>query len=111
VIRQPRGVHVWARAAPTDLRKGFAGLAGLVEAELGHDLVAGDLFIFKSGSRRLVKVQRWDRTGPALYSKRLARGCFAEVWRCREGEPIALSRRVFEQLLQGADVTRSREWR
>jgi hypothetical protein len=74
VIRTPRGVRVWARAAPTDLGKGFAGLAGLVEAELGHDLVAGNLFVFRSPRRRLVKVLRWDGTGLYLYGGRLARG-------------------------------------
>ncbi len=74
MIRVPRGARVWARSGPTDLRKGFAGLAGVVQTEMGHDLLVGDLFLFISRNRRLVKVLQWDGTGLCLYSKRLGRG-------------------------------------
>jgi transposase len=110
MIRVARGHRVWARSQPTDLRKGFAGLAGLVQRELGHDLLAGDLFVFISRSRRLVKILQWDGTGLSLYSKRLGRGQFAEVWRHRHGDQIELTRRTLYQLLEGADVTRAQGW-
>lgn len=111
MIRVPRGARVWARSGPTDLRKGFAGLAGLVQTEMGHDLLVGDLFLFISRNRRLVKVLQWDGTGLCLYSKRLGRGRFAEVWRHRQGERIELPSRVLRELLRGADVTRAAAWR
>lgn len=68
MIRVQRGRRVWARDRPTDLRKGFAGLAGLIEQEMRHDLVKGDIFVFISRSRRLIKLLAWDGTGLVLYS-------------------------------------------
>lgn len=111
MIRVQRGRRVWARDRPTDLRKGFAGLAGLIEHEMRHDLVKGDIFVFISRSRRLIKLLAWDGTGLVLYSKRLARGQFAEVWRRRQGDQIALSPRQLRELLAGVDVTRAGGWR
>ena len=110
-MRFRRGSRVWARSGPTDLRKGFAGLAALVQYEMGHDLLAGDLFVFISRDRQLLKLLAWDGTGLLLYSKRLAKGRFAEVWRHRHGERIELPLRVLHQLLEGADVTAAEAWR
>ncbi len=50
MIRFQRGRRVWVRSRPTDLRKGFAGLAGLVQGEMGQELLAGDLFLYVAGS-------------------------------------------------------------
>ena len=111
MIRFQRGRRVWIRSGPTDLRKGFAGLAALVQGEMGHDLVAGDLFVFISRDRRLLRLLAWDGTGLVLYSKRIARGRFAEVWRHRRGERIELPLSVLHELLAGVDVTVAEGWR
>jgi transposase len=105
VIRPGPERRVWARRGPTDLRKGFAGLAALVQGELGHDLVAGDVFLFISRNRRLLKLLVWDGTGLLLCSKRLARGQFARVWCGGLGGEVELSRAMLRQLLDGTDVT------
>lgn len=110
-MRFRRGSRVWAHSEPTDLRKGFAGLAALVTRGMGHDLVAGDLFVFVSRDRRMLKLLGWDGTGLVLYSKRLARGRFAEVWRHRRGDRIELSVSTLHQLLRGADITAAEGWR
>lgn len=111
MIRFSRGPRVWVRSVPTDLRKGFGGLAALVQAELGHDLVQGDLFLFLSSDRRMLKILAWDGTGLLLVGKRLARGRFAEVWRHRRGERIELTVGALHDLLQGADITVADGWR
>jgi len=66
---------------PADLRKGYNGLVGLVENELGRDPMSGDLFLFVSGRRRGCKVLLWDGTGLCIFMKRLERGRFADLWR------------------------------
>lgn len=105
MIVDSRGARVWARVQPTDLRKGYTGLAALVTQEMGHDLVTGDLFLFVSRTRTSLKVLRWDGTGLCIYSKRLARGRFAAFWkRGREGE-VRLTQTELRQLLQGAEST------
>lgn len=61
---------------PTDIRKGFDGLAGLVRAELGQNPLTGDVFIFVSKRRTHVKLLQWDGDGFAIYYKRLERGAY-----------------------------------
>jgi transposase len=93
------------------LRKGFGGLAALVEGELGGDLVAGDVFVFVSRSRQLVKLLHWDGTGLCLYARRPARGRYAAPWKRRSGGSVRLSRRELYAMLAGVDVTVSEVWR
>jgi len=111
MIRFTRGRRVWVRSEPTDLRKGFGGLAGLVIRDFGQDLVQGDFFLFISRDRRMLKLLAWDGSGLVLVLKRLARGRFAEVWRHREGDRIELSIGALNQLLQGEDITIAEGWR
>ena len=62
--------------APTDMRKGFAGLSGLVRQHIDHQLLSGDVFIFINRRRDRIKLLMWDTTGFALYYKQLERGTF-----------------------------------
>ena len=80
MIGSTRSVRVLAYTKPTDMRKGFDGLFGLVKDHLGRDPLSGDLYLFVAGNRRRAKVLLWDGTGLCLYSKRLERGRFAQVW-------------------------------
>lgn len=61
---------------PTDMRKGFAGLSGLVREHLDEELMSGDVFIFINRRRDRIKLLMWDVTGFALYYKQLERGTF-----------------------------------
>lgn len=60
----------------TDMRKGFAGLSGLVRQHINHELLSGDVFIFINRRRDRIKLLMWDATGFALYYKQLERGTF-----------------------------------
>ena len=84
-------VQVWARARPTDLRLGFHGLAGLVQTEFHRQVHSGDLFLFVNRRRNSAKVLLWDGSGLCIYSKRLAHGQFAALWReGTAGQPLRL---------------------
>ncbi len=61
---------------PTDMRKSFDGLSGLVKNELKRDFFTGELFIFLNRRRDRIKILVWDRSGFALYYKRLEQGSF-----------------------------------
>ena len=43
----PAGTRVWLAAGATDMRRGFDGLAALVQERLGADPFGGHLFIFR----------------------------------------------------------------
>jgi transposase len=72
MIAPPPGVRVWLAAGVTDMRKGFDGLAALVQQHLGEDPFRGQLFAFRGRRGDLVKVLSWDGQGLCLYANYLS---------------------------------------
>ena len=50
MIALPSGVRVWLAAGVTDMRKGFDGLAGLVQQRLGQTRSRGSYSCFGAGA-------------------------------------------------------------
>ncbi|MGD1959246.1 MAG: IS66 family insertion sequence element accessory protein TnpB [Fulvivirga sp.] len=61
---------------PTDMRKGFDSLAGLVRSQMHQDPTNGSVFLFMNKNRNLVKLLHWEYGGFTLYYKRLEKGVF-----------------------------------
>jgi transposase len=61
---------------PTDMRKSFDGLSGLVQDQLRRNPTSGEAFIFINRRRTKVKILRWEQGGFILYYKRLESGTF-----------------------------------
>ncbi len=61
---------------PTDMRKSFDGLSGLVQGQLHRNPTSGEVFIFINRRRNKVKLLRWEQGGFILYYKRLESGTF-----------------------------------
>ncbi len=61
---------------PTDMRKSFDALAGLVSGRLEQDPRSGDVFIFINKDRNRTKLLRWEPGGFVLFYKRLEQGTF-----------------------------------
>jgi len=101
MISPARLDRVFAYSRPTDMRKGFDGLFGLVRDHLGHDPLSGDLFLFVSCDRRRAKVLQWDGTGLCLLAKRLETGRFAKVW---GDEPMELTTSELALFLEGSHL-------
>jgi len=104
VIGSTRQVDVYAFGAPTDLRKGFDGLSGLVTGELGQDPLSGDLFLFVNRAQTLTKVLMWDGTGICVYSKRIEQGRFACLWRRPEEGRLRLTMSELALFLEGSKL-------
>jgi transposase len=68
--------RVFLCTLPTDMRKSFDSLTGLVEQQLGRDPLAGDLFVFRSKRGDRLKLLYWDSDGLAIWYKRLEEGTF-----------------------------------
>jgi transposase len=104
--------RVWVATEPVDMRRGFDGLAALVETS-GMSLYSGDLFVFLSRRRDRAKVLWWDRGGLALFYKRLERGRFVPPSGAPGEAHHVLDRVQLAMLLDGVDlrdVKRLRAW-
>jgi transposase len=58
----------------TDMRKGCASLAVVVENALGHAPYVGDIFVFVGKHKNRVRLIAWDRFSFWLCAKRLEQG-------------------------------------
>ena len=56
MIPMPSGVQVWLASGHTDMRKGFDGLAVLVQEVLKRNPHGGHLFVFRGRRGGLIKV-------------------------------------------------------
>jgi len=88
-----RGLRYWLYSEPTDMRKSFHTLSGLVRNKIGGDPMNGDVYIFVNKRRNRIKLLHYETGGMVIYAKMLDRGTF--------GLPIPGSRDV---------VTRSIKW-
>ena len=61
---------------PTDMRKSFDGLCGLVENHLNQSASNGDVYVFINKIRNKIKLLHWAGSGFVLYYKRLESGTF-----------------------------------
>jgi transposase len=61
-------------ARPTDMRKSFDGLSGLVQGQLQRNPMSGEVFIFINRRRDRLKLLHWESGGFVLYYKRLESG-------------------------------------
>ena len=96
--------RVWARSAPTDLRKGYDGLSALVEQEFQRSPISGDLFLFVSRNRIRAKILWWDGSGLCILMKRLEKGRFACFWPHTHGVSVRLTRAELALFLEGSHV-------
>jgi transposase len=61
---------------PTDMRKSFDGLSGLIQNTLDSNPCNGDVFIFINRRRDKIKLLHWQGISFTLYYKRLEKGTF-----------------------------------
>lgn len=78
-------VRIFLHTQPTDMRKSFDGLSGIVRSAFDADPLDGSLFLFINRRRDRLKILYWDRDGLALWYKRLEAGTF-EVLACHNDQ-------------------------
>jgi len=93
--------RVWLASGVTDMRRGFDGLALLVQEVLKRDPHCGHLFVFRGKRGGLLKILWHDGQGMCLLAKRQERGRF--VWPRAEGEAVTISAAQLRSLLEGID--------
>lgn len=71
MIPMPAGTQIWIACGTTDMRKGFDGLAMLVQDVLKKAAYSGHLFVFRGKRADRIKILWWDGTGLCLYANYL----------------------------------------
>jgi transposase len=106
MLNVPAKVRVFLCTRPTDMRKSFDGLHGLVVEVLDQDPQSGDFFVFVNRRRDRIKLLLWDGDGLAIWYKRLECGTFA-VPR-GDDESVTLTSAQLSLLLGGIDLHQTR---
>lgn len=104
MIGIPSSARIWLACGATDMRKGFDGLAAIVQLQLAEDPFSGQLFVFRGRRGDRVKLLWWDGDGLCMFAKRLEHGSF--VWPHAESGVVHLSRAQLSMLLEGIDWRR-----
>jgi transposase len=69
-------MRYWLYNQPTDMRKSYHTLSGIVSNSMGLDPYNGDVYIFMNKSRNRIKLLHWEPGGLVIYSKLLETGTF-----------------------------------
>ena len=109
MIGMPSGTKVWIATGATDMRRGFDGLAALVQTQLQADPFSGHVFVFRGRRGDRIKCLWWSGDGLCLFMKRLEQGKF--VWPQATSGTVMLTSAQLSMLLEGIDWRRvARTW-
>lgn len=105
MLSWPAKLRVYFCVAPTDMRKSFDGLSGLVASVFERTLLDGDLFLFLNKRRDRVKLLYWDRDGIAIWAKRLESGTFETPRVAAQQKHLELDATELAMLLSGVSLS------
>ncbi len=98
------GTRIFVAAGPTDMRKGFDGLQGVISGVLQQDPLCGHLFLFVNRRRDKLKILYWDGDGLAIWYKRLEQGTF-QLPEIKDDQPsVEMRSDELTMLLRGIDL-------
>lgn len=102
-----RSVHdfseIYLYFEPVDMRKSINGLSALAQLEVGADWKKEQLFVFLNKKRRLMKILYFDKTGFALWMKRLEEDKFP--WKkIFKDKTTSVTSADLEQVLGGVNI-------
>jgi transposase len=101
IVGLPIRTQVWLVAGATDMRKGFDGLAALVQTALSAQPFSGHVFVFRGKRGDRIKLLWFSGDGLNLFYKRLERGKF--IWPQAIKGSVHLTPAQLSMLLEGID--------
>ena len=106
MLSVPPAVSIFLCTQPTDMRKGFDGLSGIVRGAFGADPLDGSLYLFVNRRRDRIKILHFDGSGYWLYYKLLEAGTFEVI--ASEGTCVQIDATQFAMLLGGVSLAGAR---
>ncbi len=90
-----------------DFRRSIDGLSNMVQEELKMDVFQNSLFLFFNKRKNKLKILYWDKSGFALWYKRLEEERF-KIPKNIEGNHLSLTYKELEWLLEGYDIAKKK---
>jgi transposase len=104
MIGPTRALGVFAYTEPCDMRKSFNTLSAIVEEQMQHSVLAGDVFLFVSSDRKRAKVLYFDGTGLCVLAKRLEKGHFAPIWKRKHARGAEMTMSELSLFIEGSET-------
>ncbi len=109
MLTLPPSVRIFVCLAPADMRRSLDGLAAMTREILREDPLSGHLFAFFNRRRDRVKILFWDRSGMALYYKRLEKGVFRlSAWEHCNRKRAEIEAAELALILEGIDLANAK---
>lgn len=108
MLSLPPSVRIFVATQPVDGRKGFDSLTAIVRSVFQHDPLSGHLYVFFSRRCDRVRIVYWDRSGFAMWTKRLERGRFHMAFSDGTLAVNAIEAAELGLILEGLDLTTAR---
>jgi len=100
-------MKIYVYLPPTDMRKGFNGLSGIVRSQFDADPTDGSLFVFINRRRDRLKLLHFDGGGFWLYYRLLEAGTFEELTAAGDSRQLQIDATQLAMLLAGVSLVAS----
>ena len=107
MLNLPPSVRVFLCTEPADMRRSFDGLSMMAEQIMRLNPFSGHLLVFRNRRRERLKILYWDRSGYALWYKRLEKGVFHFPVHDGHGR-VEVEAMDLALLLEGINLTHAR---
>lgn len=95
--------EIFLSQEPVDMRKSIGGLSVLAQEQMGADWLKPQLFVFSNRRRNLMKIVYFDKSGFALWTKRLEESKFPWPREHAEGRVVMTSEDL-KMMLGGVNI-------
>jgi transposase len=100
----PAHLRIYVALQPVDMRKSHHGLAAIVQNNLQLDPLGDQIVLFVNKRRNLLKMLFFDRSGLALFYKRLEKGTFQMPVAEGGARRIGIDPAQLAMILEGIDL-------
>lgn len=104
MLALPASVRVFFARQPADMRRSLDGLAALTRQGLSANPLDGHLYVFRNRIGDRLKILYFDRSGLALWYKRLERGTF-KLPPDSSGDRVEMSTAELLLILEGLELS------
>jgi len=105
LLALPANARLYFYTEPCDMRKGYAGLSGVVRTAIDRDPADGSIYCFVNKRRDRVKLLCFEGDGFAVYYKVLAEGTIEVPTASTSSRAATISAETLRLILGGIKLT------